>query len=191
MFNLHKARGSDCVTCSNCSHEKSIKDKLGLMNETSQTKKAHPAFKKKRMGTIHTERFVGIYIHKRHVVVAAVDKQQKVLPSPKKISNQQFASWAYNHLKPIDKVALLIYQPSFTISFLGFINRTDCIWGDYGPPYRARVESVRSAIRDIKSSGDHLDFDTVHERSRFCVKWDQLANQYVIEKLEDNHNGYR
>ena len=87
--------------------------------------------------------------------------------------------------------AILVYQLSFTISFLGFINRTDCIWGDYGPPYRARVESVRGAIRDIKSSGDHLDFDTIHERSRFCEKWDQLATQYVIEKLEDNHNGYR
>ena len=87
MINLHKARNSDCVTCSNCSHEKSIKDKLGLMNETSQTQKAHPATKQKRMGTMHTERFVGIDIHKRHVVVAAVDKQQKVLLSPKKISN--------------------------------------------------------------------------------------------------------
>ncbi|MFC2052903.1 hypothetical protein ACFLV7_01265 [Chloroflexota bacterium] len=99
-----------------------------------------------------------------------MDKQQKVLPSPKKISNQQFASLAYNHLKSIDKVALLIYQPSFTISFLGFINRTDCIWGDYGLPFRVRIESVRSAIMDIKSSGDHLDFGTINERSRFCVK---------------------
>jgi len=87
--------------------------------------------------------------------------------------------------------ALLVYQLSFTISFLGFINRTDCIWGDYGPPYRARVESVRNAIRDIKSSGDHLNFDTIYERSRFCVKWDQIATQYVIEMLEDTHYGYR
>ncbi|MFC2052920.1 glycosyltransferase family 39 protein [Chloroflexota bacterium] len=87
--------------------------------------------------------------------------------------------------------ALLVYQLSFTISFLGFIDRTDCIWGDYGPPYRARVESVRSAIRDIKSSGNHLDFGTIHERSHFCVKWDQLATQYVIEKLEDTQSGYR
>ena len=87
--------------------------------------------------------------------------------------------------------AILVYHLSFTISFLGFINRTDCIWGDYGPPYRARVESVRGAIRDIESSGDHLDFDTIHESSRFCVKWDQLATQYVIEMLEDNHNSIR
>ena len=55
---------------------------------------------------MHIERFVGIDIHKRHVVVAAVDKQQKVLLSPNKISNQQFASWVHNHLNPSDQVAL-------------------------------------------------------------------------------------
>jgi|GEM_PF-5798722 len=58
-----------------------MKDKLGLMNETSQTQKAHPANKQKRMGTMHTERFVGIDIHKRHVVVAAVEHNRGVYSS--------------------------------------------------------------------------------------------------------------
>jgi transposase len=55
---------------------------------------------------MNNERFVGIDIHKRHVVVAAVDKQQKLVLSPRKISNQQFGSWANNYLKSSDKVAL-------------------------------------------------------------------------------------
>lgn len=63
---------------------------------------------------MHTERFVGIDIHKRHVVVAAVDQQQTALLSPKKISNQRFASWAQNHLKSSDQVALEATSNSWT-----------------------------------------------------------------------------
>jgi transposase len=66
------------------------------------------------MATMHTERFIGIDIHKRHVVVAAVDQQQKVLLSPKKISNQRFASWAHKHLQPGDQVALEATSNSWT-----------------------------------------------------------------------------
>ena len=51
-----------------------------------------------------TKRFVGIDIPKRHVVIAAVDKHQKVLLSPQKISNQHFGLWANKHLNPSDKV---------------------------------------------------------------------------------------
>lgn len=63
---------------------------------------------------MHTERFIGIDIHKRHVVVAAVDQQQNVLLSPKKISNQRFASWAHKHLQPGDQVALEATSNSWT-----------------------------------------------------------------------------
>jgi transposase len=66
------------------------------------------------MATMHTERFIGIDIHKRHVVVAAVDQQQKVLLSPKKISNQRFAPWAHKHLQPSDQVALEATSNSWT-----------------------------------------------------------------------------
>lgn len=38
----HQARDFECETGSNASHEKSTKDKLGLMSEPSQTQKAHP-----------------------------------------------------------------------------------------------------------------------------------------------------
>lgn len=63
---------------------------------------------------MHTKRFIGIDVHKRHVVVAAVDKQQQVLLSPKKISNQRFASWAHKHLKPSDQIALEATNNSWT-----------------------------------------------------------------------------
>ena len=53
-----------------------------------------------------TKRFVGIDIHKRHVVIAAVDQHQEVRLSPQKIPNSQFGSWANKHLNPSDKVAI-------------------------------------------------------------------------------------
>jgi transposase len=61
-----------------------------------------------------TKRFVGIDIHKRHVVIAAVDKHQKVLLSPQKISNQQFSMWANQHLTSRDKVAIEATTNSWT-----------------------------------------------------------------------------
>ena len=61
-----------------------------------------------------TSRFVGIDIHKRHVVIAAVDQQQNVLLTPQKISNQRFNMWAHNHLKPSDQVAIEATTNSWT-----------------------------------------------------------------------------
>lgn len=61
-----------------------------------------------------TNRFVGLDIHKRHVVIAAVDQHQKVLLTPQKISNQRFNKWAHNHLKPSDQVALEATTNSWT-----------------------------------------------------------------------------
>ena len=47
-YRHHQARGSDCETGSNDSHEKSSMDKLELMSETSQTQKAHPEIDKEK-----------------------------------------------------------------------------------------------------------------------------------------------
>jgi transposase len=52
------------------------------------------------------ERNVGIDIHKRHVMVAAVDTQQRVVLSPQKVSVERFETWARSHLQPSDSVGL-------------------------------------------------------------------------------------
>lgn len=52
------------------------------------------------------ERYVGLDVHKRQVTVAAVDSQQQVVLTPQKVAVDQFESWARQHLKVTDHVAL-------------------------------------------------------------------------------------
>jgi transposase len=52
------------------------------------------------------ERFVGLDVHKRHVVAAAVDAHQKVVMKPHKVAVQQFPAWAQANLMATDQVAL-------------------------------------------------------------------------------------
>ena len=51
-------------------------------------------------------RFVGLDIHKRHVMVAAVNQQQERVISPQKISIQGFTNWAHENLVDTDRIAL-------------------------------------------------------------------------------------
>lgn len=53
-----------------------------------------------------TKRYVGLDVHKRQVVVAAVDQQQNVRLKPVKIKMKNFPSWARGNLYPSDSVAL-------------------------------------------------------------------------------------
>ncbi len=51
-------------------------------------------------------RFIGLDIHKAHVMVAIVDAQQQLLLKPCKVSSSQFQHWAEAHLHPSDQVVL-------------------------------------------------------------------------------------
>ncbi|MGD1996132.1 MAG: IS110 family transposase [Anaerolineae bacterium] len=51
-------------------------------------------------------RFVGVDLHKRFVVIAAVDAQQNVVLTPRRVSLKQLPVWAAKHLRPTDAVAL-------------------------------------------------------------------------------------
>lgn len=53
-----------------------------------------------------TERHVGLDIHKRHVMIAAVDTQQQTVLAPQKVAIHHFRAWAKTHLQPTDHVAL-------------------------------------------------------------------------------------
>jgi transposase len=53
-----------------------------------------------------SRRFVGLDIHKRHVVAAAVDHRQNICLKPVKIKVEHFAEWAKVNLRPTDWVAL-------------------------------------------------------------------------------------
>lgn len=45
------------------------------------------------------ERYVGIDVHKRHHVIAAVDAHQKQILNPVKVSTNQFENWAKKNLR--------------------------------------------------------------------------------------------
>jgi transposase len=53
-----------------------------------------------------TRRYVGIDIHKRHIVAAAVDVHQQVVLKPQKLSVHELETWAQEHLRSTDYVAL-------------------------------------------------------------------------------------
>jgi transposase len=53
-----------------------------------------------------SERYVGLDVHKRHVMVAAVDAQQQLVLAPQKIATHKFQGWARAHLKLTDCIAL-------------------------------------------------------------------------------------
>jgi transposase len=53
-----------------------------------------------------TKRYVGLDIHKRHVMVAAVDDQQRMILTPRKVAVEQFEAWSRQNLQPSDTVAL-------------------------------------------------------------------------------------
>lgn len=53
-----------------------------------------------------TTRYIGLDIHKRHVMIAAVNDQQEVIQEPQKVSILHFTAWAQTHLYPTDHVAL-------------------------------------------------------------------------------------
>jgi len=51
-------------------------------------------------------RFVALDVHKQYVVVGAIDAQQRVVLSPKRMSFDQFEEWCPPHLSPSDAVVL-------------------------------------------------------------------------------------
>ncbi|MBO0783711.1 MAG: IS110 family transposase [Ktedonobacteraceae bacterium] len=51
-------------------------------------------------------RFVALDVHKQYVVVGAIDAQQRVVLSPKRMSFEQFEEWSPTHLHPTDAVVL-------------------------------------------------------------------------------------
>ena len=51
-------------------------------------------------------RYIGIDIHKRQVVVAAVNSKQELILSPRKVSVSEFEAWADTHLLPTDHITL-------------------------------------------------------------------------------------
>lgn len=55
---------------------------------------------------MNASRYVGVDIHKRHVMVAAVNARQDLVLAPQKVSMHHFPAWAQSHLQASDHIAL-------------------------------------------------------------------------------------
>ena len=51
-------------------------------------------------------RYIGLDVHKQHIMVAAVDANQQVILKPRKVPVSRFSEWADNHFLESDRVAL-------------------------------------------------------------------------------------
>jgi len=52
------------------------------------------------------QRYLGLDVHKKYIMVAAVNAQQEVLIKPRKIATERFWKWAAANLRATDVVAL-------------------------------------------------------------------------------------
>jgi transposase len=66
----------------------------------------HDRKEAEKMVNSSARRFIGLDVHKAHVMVAIVDAQHQVLLNPRKVSSSQFQSWAEGHFEVTDQVVL-------------------------------------------------------------------------------------
>lgn len=52
------------------------------------------------------QRFVALDVHKRYIVVGAIDGEQNVLLRPRRVPIEDLEGWASSHLQPTDAVVL-------------------------------------------------------------------------------------
>jgi len=52
------------------------------------------------------ERFVALDVHKQYVMVAAVDRDRRVVLPPRRVTFDRFDGWIAEHLRPSDAVVL-------------------------------------------------------------------------------------
>lgn len=51
-------------------------------------------------------RYVALDVHKRYVMVGAVDARKQVILQPRRVSLEQFEAWIRKHMRPSDEVVL-------------------------------------------------------------------------------------
>jgi hypothetical protein len=58
------------------------------------------------LASVSAERFVGLDVHKRYVVIGAVNAGQQIVLNPRRIDLDDFLSWCQQHLRSTDAVVL-------------------------------------------------------------------------------------
>jgi hypothetical protein len=87
-------------------------------------------------------RYIGLDVHKHSVMVAGVDKQQRIILKPLQVSLDKFPEWARRHLTSSDQVALEATSNAWLIHdelcglFIGFLPIVLNICATSGPHWR-------------------------------------------------------
>lgn len=102
-----------------------------------------------------------------------------------------FGGWMLNRTKMVGRVmiyavliGLVSYQFMFSFQFVRFIEKNDCIMGDYGPPYGHRVRKIETIV-DEKPLTKRA-FYRIHRQSCRCRKCDVGVTAFIINQLKSN-----
>ena len=58
------------------------------------------------LSSVSAERFVALDVHKRYIVVGAVNGSQQIVLSPRRVDLDDFPLWSQQHLLSTDAVVL-------------------------------------------------------------------------------------
>jgi len=88
-----------------------------------------------------SQRFIGLDVHKASVVVAAVDRRQTILLSPRRITINEFPDWLDSHLQPTDAVVMEASGMSWT-----FYDMLEPLVGQVTIAHAAHVKLIASSL---------------------------------------------
>lgn len=84
--------------------------------------------------------------------------------------------------------AIFVGQLYFSGSLLAFLSHEDCIFGEYGPPYRQQVIAISEVVEEWEG-GQALELTDLHEQVSSCPDWSILATEYIYEQLMQDRDG--
>ncbi len=103
-----------------------------------------------------------------------------------------FIKAMHNKIKPIIYfliIMALAYQAAFDMSFLSFIEKSQCINGEYGMPYRHRLDNIERAMDKFEAA--NMDAEEINKLSCNCAKCDLLAAQFMISYIGTYTHGQK
>lgn len=78
---------------------------------------------------------------------------------------------------------LITYQFMFSFGFYQFIKTKRCIYGDYGPPFKYRVEEIKEAMKEGNRNAKYIHRKISQDKK--CFKYDFYTTKYIVENIGD------
>ncbi|MEK6949397.1 MAG: glycosyltransferase family 39 protein [Nanoarchaeota archaeon] len=97
-----------------------------------------------------------------------------------------FIKAMHKKIKPVVYLLIILtlaYQIAFNISFLSFIEKSQCINGDYGMPYQHRLNNMEKTMDKFETT--NTDIREINELSCNCAKCDILAAEFMLMHIKN------